>query len=103
MEKTKQIIIFFLLALVGGLLILSWGFTADAVSEESKRIWELEVQINELRTLKEKCFLEKFGDDIEFASKNDLTVRYCYDWDEPIMALREETDRLKHKMYMGLE
>lgn len=70
-------------------------------SEESMKIGELEMQMNELRIKKENCY-----NWLSYAQYKELDsglVRYCTDWDDEIQVLRAQADELKHKSYMGLE
>ena len=70
---------------------------------DSKEIADLSYQMNELRKQKEKCF-----DDLTYEESRqsfEWFTKPCVQWDEEIMALREQADKLKAKSYdsLGLE
>lgn len=97
-DRTKTIIIGTLIAIVIALIVFSWGNTTSSkYSDESLMIWEIEAQINELRTAKERCYNNlSYSQSIQ---NDEWIVRYCFNRDDAIMELREQADQLKAKDY----
>ena len=102
MQKTTKISIIamaIITVLFGVLIVLDCVKASD--DADSKQIAELSYQMNELRKQKEKCY-----DDLTWEESKQAMewfTKPCVQWDEQIMALREQADNLKAKSYdMGL-
>lgn len=98
MTKKLQNILIIAVAIILILFgVLIFCDTAVADDADSKKIADLEYQMNELRKQKEKCF-----DDLTWKETQEYLswfTKPCVSWDEKIMELRAEADELKAKSY----
>ena len=84
-----------ILVLVSGTFLIAAEIKAD--DQDSRKIWELEYQMNELRKQKEACFNAlTYSESID---AYNLVTKPCVEFDEQILALREQADLLKAKDY----
>lgn len=97
MTKQTKLIIIILIILLGIFWLLVYANQTKADDSDSRKIWDLEYQMNELRKQKEACF-----NNLSYSESIDaynLVTKPCVEFDEQIMALREQADLLKSKDY----
>lgn len=65
------------------------------------RIWDLAEQINDLQALKQECYDKLSFQDTAILLKWEW--RFCFEYDEDIMRLREELDSLTDYSYKKIK
>lgn len=95
----QKIINISIITFITALLVLIIVCNATKASD-SNRVGELAREINELQNLKEQCYDNlSYQDSIK---QYEWKEKFCYEWDEQIMSMREELDKLTTHSYMGL-
>ena len=97
MTKQTKLSIIATTILLGLFWLFIYANQTKADDSDSRKIWDLEYQMNELRKQKEACFNAlTYSESID---AYNLITKPCSEFDEQIMALREQADLLKSKDY----